>query len=209
MIDFWEHNFKEKQTMWGFEPANSAILVKDFFVKEKISDILIPGIGYGRNAKIFLESEMNVTGIEISKTAIDLARTENKLVIPIYHGSVAEMPFDDKLYNGIFNYALIHLLNKRERKKFIGDCYRQLKSGGYMFFSTISKNDPLYAKGKIVSRDRFETMKGATLFFYDAVSITREFGKYGLMDFYEIDEPIKFNDHHPPMKFTLIKCQKT
>ena len=88
MKDFWESNFIEKQTMWGFEPADSAIMVKDFFVENKITDILIPGIGYGRNAKIFLENEMNVTGIEISKTAIELARIQNRLDIPIRHGSV-------------------------------------------------------------------------------------------------------------------------
>ena len=208
MIDFWEHNFKEKQTMWGFEPAESAILVKDFFVKEKLNEVLIPGIGYGRNAKIFLENGMNVTGIEISETAICLARTQNKLDILIYHGSIAKMPFDNKLYDGIFSYALIHLLNNRERKKFISDCYRQLKFGGYMFFSTIAKKDSLYAKGKSVSKDRFEAMKGAKLFFYDTESISKEFEKYGLVDFSEIDEPIKFNNDCPPMKFTLIKCKK-
>jgi 2-polyprenyl-3-methyl-5-hydroxy-6-metoxy-1,4-benzoquinol methylase len=208
MTDFWEHNFKEKQTMWGFEPSKSVIIVKDFFIEEKFNEILIPGIGYGRNAKIFLENGMNVTGIEISKTAIRLARTQNKLEIPIYHGSVAEMPFDSKLYDGIFSYALIHLLNNRERKKFISDCYNQLKFGGYMFFSTIAKKDSLYAKGKLVSKDRFEVMKGAKLFFYDTESIKKEFEKYGLVDFSEIDEPIKFSDNIPPMKFTLIKCKK-
>ena len=208
MIDFWEHNFKEKQTMWGFEPAESAIMVKDFFVREKTNEILIPGIGYGRNARIFLENGIDVTGIEISETAIRLAR-ENNLEIPIYHGSVADMPFDSKLYSGIFSYALIHLLNSRERKKFISDCYNQLKFGGYMFFATISKKDSLYAKGKPVSKERFEVMKGAKLFFYDTESIKKEFEKYGLRDFTEIDEPIKFNNDSPPMKFTLIKCKKT
>jgi len=99
MTEFWESNFLEKQTMWGFEPAESAIAAKDFFLKEKVKDILIPGIGYGRNAKIFLDNEINVTGIEISKTAIDLARSQNKLDIQIHHGSVIDMPFDNKLYN--------------------------------------------------------------------------------------------------------------
>jgi SAM-dependent methyltransferase len=209
MIDFWEYNFKEKQTLWGFEPADSAIVVKDFFVEENLKDILIPGIGYGRNAKIFLENGITVTGIEISKTAIELARTHNKLEIPIYHGSVTEMPFDDKLYDGIFCYALIHLLNNRERKKLISDCYRQLKSGGYMFFSTVSKKDSLYAKGKPLSKDRFEVIKGAKVFFYDAESINREFEKYGLMGFSEIDEPVKFSNNSPPMKFTIIECKKS
>jgi len=208
MIDFWEHNFKEKQTMWGFEPAESAIMVKDFFVQEKSNEILIPGIGYGRNAKIFIENGLNVTGIEISETAIQLARIENNLEIPIYHGSVTDMPFDNKLYGGIFSYALIQLLNSRERKKFINDCYSQLKSGGYMFFTTISKKDSLYAKGKPASKDRFEIMKGARLFFYDTESIRKEFEKYGLLDFSEIDEPVKFNNNCPPMKFVLIKCKK-
>jgi SAM-dependent methyltransferase len=208
MIDFWEHNFKEKQTMWGFEPAESAIAAKDFFVKKKANEILIPEIGYGRNARIFLKNGINVTGIEISETAIQLARVENNLRIPIYHGSVADMPFDNKVYSGVFSYALIHLLNSRERKKFISDCYNQLKPGGYMFFATISKNDSLYAKGKLVSKERFEVMKGAKLFFYDTESIRKEFEKYGLIDFAEIDEPIKYNNDCPPMKFILIKCEK-
>jgi len=208
MSDFWEANFKEKQTMWGFEPAESAIIAKDFFIEKDLRDILIPGIGYGRNAKIFLENGINVTGIEISETAIRLARTQNKLEIPIYHGSVSEMPFDCKLYDGIFSYALIHLFNSRERKKFIDDCYNQLKFGGYMFFSTISKKDSLYGKGKPVSKERFEITEGAKLFFYDTESIKKEFEKYGLMDFYEIDEPVKFIRNHPPMKFTVIKCKK-
>ncbi len=208
MTEFWEANFIEKQTMWGFEPAEAAEAAKDFFLKKGAKDLLIPGIGYGRNAGIFLENGMNVTGIEISKTAIDLARIQSKLNIPIYHGSVTDMPFENKLYDGIFCYALIHLLNKRERKKFIQDCYNQLKPSGYMIFSTISKADSMYGKGKQLSKDRFELRKGAKLFFYDADSIHREFGAYGLVDFSEMEEPIKFGKNHPSMKFTLIKCRR-
>ena len=73
--------------MWGFEPSDSAILTNDFFLEKKVNDILIPGIGYGRNAKVFIDNGINVAGIEISKTAIDLAR-QNGLNISIFHGSV-------------------------------------------------------------------------------------------------------------------------
>ena len=62
-------------------------MTKDFFLEKKVKDILIPGIGYGSNAKVFIDSGINVTGIEISKTAIDLAR-QNGLNISIFHGSV-------------------------------------------------------------------------------------------------------------------------
>ncbi|MFE8700826.1 class I SAM-dependent methyltransferase [Cytobacillus sp. FJAT-54145] len=193
--------------MWGFEPSDSAILTKDFFLEKKVKDILIPGIGYGRNAKVFIDNEINVTGIEISKTAIDLAR-ENGLHIPIFHGPVNDMPFENKLYDGIFCYALIHLLNKDERAKFIQDCYNQLKPNGYMIFTTISKETPMYGKGKQLSEDYFEIMEGVKMFFYNSETIKQEFGQYGLLETSEIVEPHKDNEDKPPFKFIMVKCQK-
>ncbi|MEB0260821.1 MULTISPECIES: hypothetical protein [unclassified Mucilaginibacter] len=68
--EFWEKSFIKNQEMWGFEPANSAILTKDLFVKQLVTSVLVPGIGYGRNAEIFRDNGMIVTGIEISETAI-------------------------------------------------------------------------------------------------------------------------------------------
>ena len=109
----------EEETSWGFEPADSAIIAKDLFHQKKIKSILIPGIGYGRNAKTFIENGIKVSGIEISAKAIDLARKANGLDIKIYHGSVTEMPYDNIIYEGIFCYALIHLLNQRERIKIL------------------------------------------------------------------------------------------
>ncbi len=207
MTEFWEASFIENQTMWGFEPSDSAILTKDFFREKKIKDILIPGIGYGRNAKIFMDNGINVTGIEISKTAIDLAK-ENGLDINIFKGSVTDMPFENKLYDGIFCYALIHLLSRSEREKFIKDCYNQLKPNGYMIFTTISKNNLMFGKGKELDKDYFEIREGLKMFFYDSESIEKEFGEYGLIEYSEIDEPHKNRENVPPFKFIMVKCQK-
>ncbi|MGG0716480.1 class I SAM-dependent methyltransferase [Robertmurraya massiliosenegalensis] len=207
MTEFWETSFIENQMMWGFEPADSAILTKDFFLEKKVKDILIPGIGYGRNAKIFIDSGINVTGIEISKTAIELAR-ENGLDATFIHGSVTDMPFENKLYDGIFCYALLHLLNKSERAKFMKDCYDQLKPNGYMIFTTISKDAPMYGKGKQLDKDYFEIMEGVKMFFYDVDSIKEEFEKYGRIEVSNVVEPHKNNENKPPFTFLMIKCQK-
>ncbi|WP_459502688.1 class I SAM-dependent methyltransferase [Bacillus sp. C1] len=207
MTEFWESSFIENQMMWGFEPSDSAILAKDFFLEKKVKDILIPGIGYGRNAKVFIDNGIDVTGIEISKTAIELAR-QHELNTRVFHGSVTDMPFDNKLYDGIFCYALIHLLNKREREKFIEDCYNQLKPNGYMIFTTISKEAPMFGKGKQLGKDYFEIMEGIKMFFYDFDSIKQEFGKYGLIEFSGIVEPHKNMENKPPFKFIMVKCQK-
>lgn len=206
-MEFWESSFIDKQTMWGFEPTDSAILTNDFFLEKKIKDILIPGIGYGRNAKIFIQNGIDVTGIEISKTAINLAR-QSGIDSRIFHGSVTDMPFDNKLYDGIFSHALIHLLNNQEREKFIKDCYNQLKPNGYMIFTTVSKNVPMFGKGKQLDKDYFEIMEGVKMYFYDSDSIKQDFGNYGLVDLSEIDEPNKNMKDKPSINFLMVICKK-
>ncbi|MEO6832171.1 MAG: class I SAM-dependent methyltransferase [Chitinophagaceae bacterium] len=186
--EFWEANFKAKKEMWGSEPSLSAILAKDFFLKQGVKEVLIPGFGYGRNARVFSDAGLKVTGIEISQTAIDLARKHYGSDVIIHHGSVTEMPFDDRQYDGIFCYALIHLLDGDERAKLIHDCYNQLKEGGYMIFTAISKTAEMYGKGKLLSKDRYELFAGLNMFFYDRDSIEDEFGEAGLVEVSEVEK---------------------
>jgi SAM-dependent methyltransferase len=185
--------------MWGLKPAKSSVLTNDFFIKNGVQSVLIPGIGYGRNAKIFRESGMSVTGIEISKTAIDIAKNYFGNDLTIYHGSVTEMPFDKNLYDGIFCYALIHLLDKDERVKLIQDCYNQLSDNGTMVFTTITKQAQTYGQGTCISKDRFEMFGGVKMFFYDKETIDDEFANAGLFEITEV------NENYP---FYLIKCKK-
>ena len=199
MAEFWEQAFKDKQEIWGLEPAKSTTLTKNFFIEQKIKNVLIPGIGYGRNAQTFIDSGMTVTGIEISQTAIDLAQKHFGNELNIYYGSVTEMPFDDKLYDGIFCYGLIYLLDEDERAKLIQDCFNQLTADGYMVFTAITKDAQTYGQGIQVSKDRFEMFGGVTIFFYDQQSIEEEFGKVGLFEVTEVTE------NYP---FYLIKCGK-
>ena len=208
MTEFWETSFRDKQEMWGYEPADSAIETLQFFKQHGLNKILIPGFGYGRNARIFTDNGFEVTGIEISETAIDIATKHFGDSIKVYHGSVSSMPFDKEIYDGIFSYALIHLLSTEERIKLIEDCYRQLRPGGYMVFVSISKMDFRYGQGKETSNDTFETWPGVTLYFYDSDSIKSEFGNYGLMDAEVINEPVTDLGDKPTQRFWYIICKK-
>ncbi|ASZ11202.1 class I SAM-dependent methyltransferase [Chitinophaga pendula] len=197
--EFWETAFTEKQEMWGFEPSKSAIFTNEFFVKEDVKNLLIPGIGYGRNAQIFRNNGITVTGIEISKTAIEMAKKHYGPDMCIHHGSVTDMPFDNNKYDGIFCYALIHLLDSEEREKLIRDCYDQLSDNGYMVFTVITKEAPTYGQGQLISKDRYEMFGGVKMFFYDKDTVQAEFGQAGLFEITDITE------NYP---FFLIKCKK-
>ena len=200
MAEFWEESFKVNREMWGFDPAKSTVLINDFFVEQSVKNVLILGIGYGRNAQLFRENGMKVTGIEISKTAIDLAHKHFGEDLLIHHGSATEMPFDENLYDGIYCYALLHLLDKNEREKLIQDCYDQLAENGFMVFATVSKKAPMFGQGIPISKDRFEVFGSVKMYFYDRESIEKDFANAGLFEIEEVD------DIYP---FYLIKCKKT
>lgn len=195
MSEFWEDAFVSKQLMWGLGPSRSALFARDRFVRSGAKDVLMPGIGYGRNAKALIDAGMAVTGIEISGTAIELARSQLGLDIPIHHGSVTDMPFDDKQYDALFCYGLLYLLDAPGRAKVLRECYRQLKPGGEMIFSVISKRAPMYGQGERIGDDWYRMPYGVNLFFYDAVSIARDFGPYGLCEVAEVDEPTGSSAH--------------
>ncbi|WP_076417578.1 class I SAM-dependent methyltransferase [Colwellia sp. UCD-KL20] len=199
-LTFWENSFQDKKAMWGFEPTNSAKLTLKIFKDNHLKTVLIPGFGYGRNAELFDHNGFDITGIEISKTAIEIAQQYYGNTMKVFHGNVNQMPFEDKQYDGIFCYALLHLLNADERKRLIKNCYQQLQSNGYMIFVTLSKNTPSYGEGLKVSEDRFKTKHGVHLFYYDATSIESEFKNYGLVNNIEVEDSSQ--------KFCFITCKK-
>jgi len=193
--------------MWKFEPSDSATVAIELFKSNKINKILMPGFGYGRNAKLFCDKGFSVTGIELSHSAIVLAKT-NGINCKTHHGSVTSMPFDNELYEGIFCYALIHLLNKPERRKFLESCWNQLKVGGIMFFLVASKQMSMYGSGKYLSKDRYEISEGVKVYFYDSESVAKEFADFGIVEFKDIEEPVKFMDAQEPIKLIQVICRK-
>lgn len=207
MDEFWESLFKKEGNSWGFEPSDSAILISNIFQERGYSKILIPGVGYGRNVKPFTEKKMEVTGIEISKTAIDLLN-ESADCVNVHHGSVLDMPFDNEIYDGIFSYALLHLFGLKDRKRIISQCFKQLKSNGMMVFGVVSPESEIAKTGKRIGKNRFRMPNGLKVFFYDDAAIEKEFVNFGLIEYKEIDEPIKFRINEPAMKFKLIICIK-
>lgn len=204
-VEFWEVAFREKQLMWGLAPTASAAAALDIFVAAGAKSVLIPGIGYGRNAVPFLERGMSVAGVEISETAIELARSRLGVEVPIVHGSVTDMPFDGRKYDGIFCHGLLYLLDARGREKLIRDCYGQLAPGGNMIFTVISKKAPMYGQGPKLGEDWYERVPGLPMYFYDIESVKREFGPYGLVEVAEIDEPA---GHGASLPFIRVVCRR-
>ncbi|MBR9918587.1 class I SAM-dependent methyltransferase [bacterium] len=208
MSQFWESNFIEKQKIWGDAATDLAVDAADLFMREGLSNILIPGFGYGRNAMEFIKRNIKVTGIEISQTAIKLAQDHFSNETKIHHGSVAQMPFDDTKYDGVFCHALLHLLEEDERKHCIDQSYRHLTKGGLMYFTVISSLDSAFENGEKIGHNRFQSPHGVNLFFYDESAIANEFEAYGLIEAQERQEPLIPKAGSKGQRFWKVLCRK-
>lgn len=205
--EFWDLQYNKIGTEWGFEPSDSAITASKIFNEKGYNEVLIPGIGYGRNISPFTDKGMYVSGIEISGEAIKLMHRTD-FVRDIHEGSVLDMPFSNAKYDAVFSYALLHLFDYYDRRKIISACYNQLSEGGMMIFSVSSFDDKMN-KGRQIGRNRYLLPNKMKVFYFDDRSIQREFSKFGLTKIMDIEEPIKFMKNEPPMKFKFIVCVKT
>ncbi|MGB1219408.1 MAG: class I SAM-dependent methyltransferase [Flavobacteriales bacterium] len=204
MTEFWESAYKSNSKMWGEQSTDNVKHVLQLFQSRHIKNVLIPGFGYGRNAKVFYDNGINVSGIELSKTAIERARLHFGNEVIIHHGSVESMPFDKTCYEAIYCYSLIHLLDKTARIKLIEDCYAQLALNGLMIFVALSSNDKRFGQGKEVNQNTFQSPNGLNLFFYDEETVKEEFEDYNIIQLKEIDEP----EAHPNERHWMIVCEK-
>lgn len=206
MTEFWEQSFQEKGAMWGNSPALSAQRAASSFCARGHADVLIPGIGYGRNAKPFLDAGLSVTGIEISPTAIEMLKRAYGTRIHVHHGSVVDMPFGQKSFDSIFSFAVLHLLDQSQRQQFIEATYAQLKPGGTAVFVTIADTAPMFGTGTRLADRLYETRPGVRLYFYEESSICEDSGDFGLASVSPITEP--GDSAGPALDFLWIECHR-
>jgi len=188
MNTFWEERYLDEGRIWGDNPSSTAVYAIDLFKKAGVRQVLVPGSGYGRNAEAFAREGFLVTGIEISKTAVTLARQNTQGVHYLY-GSVQDMPFDDLMYDGIYCFNVLHLFRKVERTAFLQRCREQLKDGGVMFFVVFSDKEPSYGTGRMVEENTFESKPGREVHYYSPENLISEFRDLEILEIGLMEDP--------------------
>lgn len=186
MKEYWNRRFSIEEKIWGDSPSKTAEYALKLFLKNKVHKILIPGAGYGRNSKLFSNHSFNVTGIEISKKAFNMAKKHDPKT-KFFKGSVLDMPFNIDLYNAIYCHNTLHLFLRKERFFFIKKCYDQLKNNGFVFFTVFSEKEKSFGKGKEFEKNTFESKSGRPTHYFsedDLIEHFRDFSviKTGLME---------------------------
>jgi len=152
----WEKEYKNSKLL-HFHPEPQKDTVRFFkWLKKEHSDtledkqVLDLGSGTGRNANYCAEKGATVTGIEISKTAILIAKQEAKKLgvnVRYIQNSFGE-PFaiPDNSIDIVLDVMSSNSLNEKERAIYIAEINRALKPGGFLFVKILSKEGDQNAK---------------------------------------------------------------
>lgn len=188
MKEYWNKRYDNEGKIWSDLPSKTAQYALELFRKNKVKRILIPGSGYGRNSKVFSASGFNVTGIEISEVACNLAKEFDPLT-QLYNGSVLDMSFDPSIYDAIYCFNLLHLFRKDERKTLVKQCADKLKKNGLMFFTVFSEKETSYGKGKEIERNTFESRPGRSAHYFTKDDLSEHFNNVEIVEIGIMEDP--------------------
>ena len=106
--------------------------------------ILDLGSGTGKNSLFLADRGSNVIGIDISSTAMNLAKeraSERGLTAEFRQGSIGKkFPFPDVNFDLILDVVSSNSLTESERKICISESLRTLKPGGFMFVKALCRD---------------------------------------------------------------------
>lgn len=152
----WEKEYQNPQLISKeSEPQNDVKrflkwLQKNEGLKIENLNILDLGSGTGRNANYLAELGNKVSGLEISKTAIELAKSrarELQINVDYQVQSIGSVyPFADKTFDLALDITSSNSLDQSERKIYLSETSRVLKPAGYFFVRALCKDGDKNAK---------------------------------------------------------------
>lgn len=198
----WEREYRNPQLLsMGEEPRSDLKRYIKFLRKaEDIYlenfNILDLGSGTGKNANYLAEMGNNVTGLEISPTAIDLASSRAREMNVAVDYRIADIgipyPFNNEYFDLIIDIMSSNSLNEKEREIYLKEVHRVLKMSGHFFVRALCKDGDKNAKNLLRLNPGSEY---STYINRDMNLVERVFSRDDFVDMYskyfEIQELIK------------------
>jgi SAM-dependent methyltransferase len=108
------------------------------------------GCGTGRNSNHLAEHGSNVVGMEISTTALDIAKAraeEKNLNVQYLKQSIGmPYPFEKNEFDLALDVTSSNSLSEAERETYLKETWRVLKPGGFLFVRALCKDGDSNAK---------------------------------------------------------------
>ncbi len=157
----WKQTYREKGDLWKIFYPDGYLefkCLKKLLKKAKRGmNLLEVGIGTGEAALPFLKKGLQITGIDITKEALEICRTKflNSLVNPknfyLEQSSLQEYQFPKRKFDIIIDYYTSQHISRTEQDTFYQQVSSTLKRGGMFLLGQYSK-DYIEVQKNLVSK---------------------------------------------------------
>ena len=186
--EYWNKRFQEGGRIWGDAPSRTAEHALDLFGRHNVRTLLIPGSGYGRNARFFSSAGLVVAGIEISETACEMACEHDPLTV-FFEASALDMSFLVGHFDAVYCFNTLHLFPEEERGLLIQECAAKLRDGGLLFFTVFSEEEPSFGKGPEVEPNTFESKAGRPVHYFTEYDLVSHFSEFDVIETGLVEDP--------------------
>jgi SAM-dependent methyltransferase len=146
----WDREYKNPKLVTGNgSPQADTLRFLKFLKKEmkyilENKNVLDLGCGTGRNSNYIALKGNNVIGIEISKIALNVAKTrarEMNLNVDYRFGDIGEKyNIEDNSIDVVLDVTSSNSLNEKGRRIYLNEVNRVLKNGGYFFVRALARD---------------------------------------------------------------------
>jgi SAM-dependent methyltransferase len=191
---YWDDQFSKYGTLWGETHSRSAEVALALFRQHGVRKVLIPGSGYGRNSKLFSTAGFDVTGIEPSVAACQLARQFDPAT-RVVNASFFDHDFGCARYDAIGCFSVLHLFLESERRLFLEKCAQVLGPHGLLFFTVVSEHDRYSGQGQRLEDNTFEIKPGKILHFFTEPDLRQHFAAFEILEMSCVEEQVMHAEH--------------
>ncbi len=135
------------------------------------SRVLEVGCGNGKHLSALLNKGFEVHAIDVSPSAVKLAKERAEEFNASAHisvGDACKLDFDDSFFDVVFVFHVMGHLSEDERRKAAREAFRVLKKGGTCFFRGFELADFRFAKGIEVEKNTFRRGTNVWVHYFSA-----------------------------------------
>ncbi len=175
-------------------------------IKKDAKKVLDVGCGNGRHVVFFAEQAFNVSGIDISKEAIDVANAwlnKKGLTADLRAGVAENLPFKNEEFDVVISDGVLDHIPMKNAKEAVNEMKRVLKQEGYLFLKLRATTDSECGRGVKCEKNTYILQegyeKGIIQHFFDKEEISELLTDFKIFD-------IVLNEELFPDIFTVDKA---
>lgn len=187
----WDDRYSTGGALWGYFPAMSAEETWWRLRVTRANRVLVAGCGYGRHCAYFARRGFDTTGLDTSRTAIDMAHEAARvdgLDIVFSCASATRMPFPDASFDAVYDHALLHHLEQQDRGLVVSEYRRVLRPGGLLVISVLSTDDPDFGIGPEIEKATYRGADGRLEHYFTPQELA------SLLEGFEVDSVIPMSE---------------